>query len=343
MKTGKAVYAASLDPITCGHQNIIERAVSMFDELVVMISSDAKKQYLFTVDERANMARVCTAHIPNVTVDTCINSYTVKKTASIGASVLIRGIRNGKDADAELLLAGENNTICSGVQTILLPCHSPFEHISSSMVKGHVGADPEWEWEVARLVSPYVQLKEKYIVAKATKYWGGLVKRIGDSTTSPLVFENIVNAYSGPQRAYHNLEHIVLMLDEYELVGGSSLAVECAIWFHDIVYDSASGDNEAQSALYAKKYLLDIGADDTKTITDLDLMILGTSERLFERYEQAIRAEYSWVPQDTFVSGRTAVLESFLNRHTIYNTAAFKEKYEQHARTNIKKSLLLLK
>lgn len=161
----KAVYAASLDPITNGHINVIERAAKLYDELIVLIAVDARKTYTFSPEERASMAREVTLHMPNVTIDICIGHYVVKHAKSLDAQVIIRGIRNFKDLEAEQTLAEENRKICPNIETVWIPCLPSLMHVSSSMVKGHVGIDPNWENEVRRSVPAAIvtKLKEKLL------------------------------------------------------------------------------------------------------------------------------------------------------------------------------------
>jgi pantetheine-phosphate adenylyltransferase len=162
------VYAASLDPITNGHINVIERMAKLYDELVVMIAVDARKTYAFSPEERADMAREATLHLPNVTVDICTGQYVVKRASTLGAQVIIRGIRNFKDLEAEQTLAEENRRICPTIETVWIPCLPDLMHVSSSMVKGHVGVDPTWEDQVARSVPKTVvaKLREKLLTSK---------------------------------------------------------------------------------------------------------------------------------------------------------------------------------
>ena len=93
-KFRKAVYAASLDPITNGHLNVIERMAPLYDELVVMVADDFRKSYTFTAKERVDMAKIATAHLDGVSVDLCSGGYVVKKASKLGASVIIRGLRD---------------------------------------------------------------------------------------------------------------------------------------------------------------------------------------------------------------------------------------------------------
>jgi len=74
-------------------------------------------------------------------------------------------------------------------------------------------------------------------------------------------------------------------------------------------------------------------------LIDIDLSILGKSQREFEEYEKNIREEYSWVPEEQFRAGRQVVLQRFLERDSIYSTDFFRKKYENQAIRNIENSL----
>jgi pantetheine-phosphate adenylyltransferase len=99
---------ASLDPITNGHINVIERMAPLYDELIVLVAVDSRKSYTFTPEERVDMTKAAVAHLPNVLVDVCIGHYVVKQAESIGAQVIVRGLRNFKDLEDEQTLAEEN-------------------------------------------------------------------------------------------------------------------------------------------------------------------------------------------------------------------------------------------
>ncbi len=361
----KAVYAASLDPITFGHINVIERMAPRYDELIVMVAVDARKAYTFSPEERVEMAKAAVAHIPNVTVDVCIGQYVVKMTDAIGAQTIIRGIRNFKDLEDEQTLAEENRRICSRVETIWVPCLPDLMTVSSSMVRGHVGIDPSWEEQVARSAPAFIvaKLKEKYILGKAQKHWKELVRIIGaNPEKSEKVFLRLAAYYTESHRAYHNLEHIVNMLDELDRQHGIDLALVFAVWFHDAIYDSKEKNNEERSATVAEVALEEMGlynhfgdrvtklilatkhtgvpkSPAEEVIVDLDLAILGKPEKEFDAYQANIRKEYAWVPETDFRAGRSKILQSFLDRPTIYATKLFQEKYEAAARKNLESTL----
>lgn len=174
--------------------------------------------------------------------------------------------------------------------------------------------------------------------------------------------------YSEPHRAYHTLEHIRHCLGEFEHarnLAADSVAVELALWYHDVIYDTRAKDNEEKSASFAKavvrknqlpdslgqavarlimatKHAVAPAEPDEQLIVDIDLSILGQSDFKFDNYERQIRTEYEWVPTAAFVAGRSAILESFLNRPAIFSTQFFQEKYEAQARHNIRRSLAQL-
>lgn len=130
----KGIYAASLDPITFGHINIIERALRMFDELIVAIGINPDKKYMFSLEERIDMAQKSLEHIPNVKV-VAFNGLLVDFAYEQKADAIIKGVRDTKDFSYEQLLhqVGESQRL--GIETILLFAKKDLEHVSSSVVK----------------------------------------------------------------------------------------------------------------------------------------------------------------------------------------------------------------
>lgn len=366
MKKRKAVYAASLDPITNGHINIIERMAPLYDELAVLVAVDSRKTYTFTPEERVNMVKEAVSHLQNVIVDVCVGRYVVKHADSIGGQVIIRGLRNFKDLEDEQTLAEENRKICPHIETIWVPCIPNLMHVSSSMVKGHVGVDPSWEEQVARSVpaTVVVKLKEKFILGKARRHWTSLMVSLGNPEGSDSVFSDIVARYKEPHRVHHKLGHIVMMLDELEQLDDvdDNNEVAWAIWYHDAIYNPKVNDNEEQSAAFSKSMAKKLGLPDSfgdrgsglilsskhdtvssnhdnRILADLDLVILGKSEKEFDAYENGIRKEYRHVSQSEFCEIRSKILQSFLDRPSIYLTDYFRGKYESAARKNLERSI----
>jgi len=175
--------------------------------------------------------------------------------------------------------------------------------------------------------------------------------------------------YSEPHRSYHTLRHIQHCLDEFEPVRShaeDALSVEMALWYHDAVYDTHARDNEERSAVLAGKTAVAAGLPrefarrvgdlirvsthkksaaypDGRLFADVDLAILGQEPPAFAEYERQVREEYAWVPEPEFRAVRARILETFLDRFSVYTTPMFVDKYEKQARHNLTASILVLK
>ena len=183
------------------------------------------------------------------------------------------------------------------------------------------------------------------------------------------VFFELVTAYSSADRFYHNLEHIYHVLETIEQMHSLSLnfpLIQLAAWFHDVIYDPKTKNNEEKSAEYAEAALNSLKIPKTKieTVTNLilstkthqalptdiesqilvdaDLAILGSSESEYRSYAQAIRQEYSWIPDADYRVGRKQVLQRFLQREKIYFTHQLFTALEDKARQNLQAEVAAL-
>lgn len=130
----KAVCPGSFDPITNGHLDIFERAARNFDEVVVLVTGNPNKRTgLFTVEERMDLIRQCTADIPNLTVDNW-GGLLVDYTTAHGITALVKGLRSSLDYDYELPMAQMNRRL-SGVDTFFLMTDEKYGYVSSSLLK----------------------------------------------------------------------------------------------------------------------------------------------------------------------------------------------------------------
>ena len=129
-----AIYPGSFDPITLGHLDIIERGVTLFDKVIVVILSNPNKQPLFSVEKRIEQINQCTGHIANVEVDS-FTGLTVEYAKRRKANVLIRGLRVLSDFEKELQMAHTNKTLWEGIETIFLATAKEYSFLSSSVVK----------------------------------------------------------------------------------------------------------------------------------------------------------------------------------------------------------------
>ena len=130
-----AVCPGSYDPITAGHLDVIERCVRFFDHVHVVVAQNAAKTPLFDIEDRVNLVReaVHEQHIEHVTVASTSGLITDYCT-QVGASVIIKGLRQNGDYEAELGMALVNRKLAH-IETLFLPADPVLEHISSSVVK----------------------------------------------------------------------------------------------------------------------------------------------------------------------------------------------------------------
>ena len=128
-----AVCPGSFDPITLGHLDVIRRGAALVDEVVVAVATNSGKRPLLDLDERVDLARLAVAGLPTVRVE-AVSGLLVDYCRQVGATILLKGLRNGADYDAELPMALMNRHL-SGVETIFLPADRSVAHIASSLVK----------------------------------------------------------------------------------------------------------------------------------------------------------------------------------------------------------------
>ena len=179
-------------------------------------------------------------------------------------------------------------------------------------------------------------------------------------------FGRIKNQYLTPKRYYHTFEgHIVQGLEVFEEVKDVSDNPDLVYfsWMnHDVIYDPRLEDNEEQSGVFAYHLAIEMGlgydfskmsnglvlitkhvkkpeTTDEKIIVDMDLSVFGQPEEIFDEYESRIVKEYEWVPEEIFKRERTKILQRFLERKQIYHTSEIRNKYEEKARRNLKRSL----
>jgi predicted metal-dependent HD superfamily phosphohydrolase len=177
------------------------------------------------------------------------------------------------------------------------------------------------------------------------KRWPSLWQRLGTSSIPDP--SDVLACWAEPQRHYHTTAHLAHCLGTYDRNPLRDARVELALWFHDAVYDPHAGDNEERSAELARSVA---GAAGLKTETidvvagcilatrhrepptnvaqaltlDVDLAILGETRRRFDRYDAAIRAEYAWVPEETYRRERGRILAGFAKRDDLFTTPWFR-------------------
>lgn len=133
--TKTALFPGSFDPLTNGHLDMIERSTKMFDNVIVGVFVNTNKTALFTLDEKLILIKEAVAHLKNVEVIVQENKLTVESAAELGATFLIRGIRNVKDYEYEKDIAVMNRHLAPELETVFLLADEAYAHVSSSLIK----------------------------------------------------------------------------------------------------------------------------------------------------------------------------------------------------------------
>lgn len=176
--------------------------------------------------------------------------------------------------------------------------------------------------------------------------------------------QELTEAYSQPHRVYHNLQHIEELLSlcaTHDRVIKDQQTLKLAVWYHDVVYDVLSKENEKLSADFAARHLSDLEFEqatidrvttyilasshhvasfsedpDLAYFLDFDLAILSTDRTKYREYTRKIRAEYGMYSDTEFAAGRAKFLETFLTRENVYSTPLYRTNFEELAQSNLR-------
>jgi predicted metal-dependent HD superfamily phosphohydrolase len=177
---------------------------------------------------------------------------------------------------------------------------------------------------------------------------------------------NLEKTYSSKSRKYHNLIHLKEMIDlfeNYQLELQFPNEVLYSIFYHDFIYKATRKDNELKSAEYAlsilpektildKQLVFDMivatqlhehnAIEDINWLIDFDLKILSKDWEAYQIYCDQIRKEYKIYPDFLYKPGRKKALEHFLEQEYIYKTVVFRKLFDEKAKSNIKREIILL-
>ncbi|WP_027437510.1 pantetheine-phosphate adenylyltransferase [Lachnospira multipara] len=130
----KAIYPGSFDPVTLGHLDIIERSSKLVDHLIVGVLNNNAKTPLFSVDERVNMLKEVTSHLPNVEIMS-FSGLLVEFAKEHKVNAIIRGLRAVTDFEYELAMSQTNKVAAPEIDTVFLNTSLEYAYLSSSIVK----------------------------------------------------------------------------------------------------------------------------------------------------------------------------------------------------------------
>ena len=370
----KIAFAGTFDPITNGHLWVIEEALNIAEEVVVIIAVNNTKKPLFDEITRKVMIEQAIKKLPNherVSVKILKNEYVAQAAVmGFGCDYLIRGIRSALDFDYETLIQKTNTDILSGAKTIFVMPPRDLESVSSSFVKALVGP-VGWHWNIQEFVPEFVYQHwvQKYIKEAALNF-------CQDSKVVDFVTE-IKNFYSSEGRFYHNMDHLAHCMQELEWLSLNStqspenLKKLCiALLGHDVIYgeNMLGHSDEELSAEWTQAWVLNknlLNEDDAKEVKDLiektqylsknmtldseleklmcsiDLSVLSKNKKVYDKYKANIRKEYQQVPSDVYSTGRINALKKLLAMPKLYEAEIFSH-YEQFARKNLEEEIIQL-
>jgi predicted metal-dependent HD superfamily phosphohydrolase len=183
--------------------------------------------------------------------------------------------------------------------------------------------------------------------------------------------EQLLRRWSEPQRKYHTVRHLAATLQVIDRLAGHAHdadLVRLAAWFHDAIYAPDRSENEERSARLAEKVLPELGVADEaiaevarlvrltathdpapddrngEVLCDADLAILGAPPQVYAGYMAAVRAEYAFVPEEDFRTGRAAILEQLLaKKPSLYRTQPAQATFGPRAEANLRSELARLR
>lgn len=153
-----AVYPGSFDPITNGHLDVATRAAKLFDKVIIAVYDTPNKRLLFTTEERVELAREATAHLPNVEVYS-FAGLAVDFAREMGAQVLVRGLRMTSDFEREFELAMMNKKLYPELEMIFFMANMKYQFLSSSLLKEVAGLSGDIDDLVPRNVAEALRAK----------------------------------------------------------------------------------------------------------------------------------------------------------------------------------------
>lgn len=333
------VYAGSFDPFTNGHLAIVRQANGIFNKVVILVADNPEKRHWLSGPERKEIIE--DSVIGEVEVDILTGVDTAVEYAYRRGGCLIRGLGEFTDYPAEKNLAGINSRLRPEVQSVFLMTRDADNQMRSSAVREALKY--RFGWRSLRDTVPQATLNAALLRLLAVR-----------AEAAGLAFKldrDVLARYL--DRPYHNLEHLVYMLDLAEIWNQGAEVVEmpdlwAAIIYHDLLVDSdpdvEAGEDVSRSlqaldqielpGCSREKVLAMIRATDhrhysfspdpkapmspaQRLMCRLDLAVLGESPSEYARYAEAVAREYApkyGYLSEAFRSGRTAFLQTLLQR-----------------------------
>lgn len=335
------LYAGTFDPITNGHVWVANEAASISDRLIVVVSNNSgKSKSMFSIQDRIDMVKSALEGLQNVEVQGVEdNLYTVDQAEYMGATHIIRGIRNEQDYQYEHTIRHINEDICPNIKSLYVMPPRHLSEISSSMIKGLVGFNG-WVETVNRYVPPCVVKMFLYenntfprVVSRFLKIdenceqlseifpkWYELLRKRDD-----------MGFYHGMSHVKSCIRHLKKAVFDNEFSVDFFDMVIMALCYHDYVYDVGSKTNEEDSVIAFRNDMQELknGLLTFKQSVNIDMvcqMILGTKNHEVNPQSEECIKYVCKIVNDIDLSCLGEDYQTFLG-----HTAAIRQEYSNYS------------
>ena len=150
-----AMYPGTFDPLTLGHEEIIDRAANLFDHLLVSVANDSLKSTMFELDDRLKLVEIISSRYANVTVS-AYDGLTIDFAKSNNINVILRGVRNSSDFIYESQISQTNNTMDKSLESIFFIASDSYKSITSSLVREVINLNGDYSKFVSQEVANFL-------------------------------------------------------------------------------------------------------------------------------------------------------------------------------------------
>ena len=151
-----AMYPGTFDPLTLGHEEIIDRAANLFDHLLVSVANDSLKSTMFELDDRLKLVEIISSRYPNLTVSP-YDGLTIDFAKSNNINVILRGVRNSSDFNYESQISQMNNTMDKSLESLFLIASDSYKSITSSLVRQVISLNGDYSNFISNDVARYIK------------------------------------------------------------------------------------------------------------------------------------------------------------------------------------------
>ena len=150
-----AIYPGTFDPLTLGHEEIINRAAKLFDNLLVAVAVNSSKPTMFNLQDRLKLVEIVSSRYPNVTFSS-YEGLTIDFANTNNINVIVRGARNSTDFNYESQISQMNNTMDSALESIFFIATDPFKSITSSLVRQVIDLNGDYSKFISKDVANHL-------------------------------------------------------------------------------------------------------------------------------------------------------------------------------------------